>query len=483
MSRQVTILGAGLVGSLLAIILRKRGHEVALYERRQDMRGANISAGKSINLATSARGWKGLEIAGLKEELESMAIPMYGRFLHQADGNTAFQPYSRKNEAIYSISRGDLNKKLMSEAEKIGVKIFFEHRCTQVEVASNTVHFERADKSPLTVQADLLFGADGAFSALRESYTHLSRINCDQHYLEYGYKELCILPGKQGEWLMEKNALHIWPRGRFMLIALPNTDGSYTCTLFLPFEGEVSFDKLKTEQDVTRFFDEQFPDAKALMPELLHDFFANPTAALITTHINKWHYKNLSALIGDAAHAIVPFYGQGMNAGFEDCTILTGLLDKYGDDWDTILKEYDLRRRPNGDAVAALALLNFTEMRDKVADPNFLERKKIEKELGKRFPAQFVSVYEMVSFSHTPYDTAIKCIQAQDRLLERIMKQGDFFSNTGSSTLQSLSRSFGDGDDAPKHAGGEIGFNETLAAWVTEYHNEVQQLDFGNEAG
>jgi len=474
MSRQVTILGAGLVGSLLAIILRKRGYEVTIYERRPDMRSAAISAGKSINLAMSARGWKALELAGLKEEMEPIAIPMYGRYLHQPDGNTAFQPYGKNNEAIYSVSRGELNKKLMTLAEKQGANIHFEHRCTQVEVASNKLHFQH-DNQEKIVQADLLFGADGAFSALRESYTHMPRVNCDQVYLEYGYKELCILAGKNSEWVMEKNALHIWPRGKYMMIALPNTDGTFTCTLFMPFEGEMSFEKLKTEQDVTALFDKQFADAKALMPGLLEDFFTNPTSALITTHIFPWHYKDKSALIGDAAHAIVPFYGQGMNAGFEDCTILAGLLDsslsepalsdsRSGEgrgevNWAQLLNEYEARRKPNGDAVAQLALLNFTEMRDKVADPMFLERKKIEKELGKRYPEQFVSVYEMVSFSHTPYNTAIQCIQAQDRLLQRIMNEGDFFVNAGND-----------------------GFCQSLGEWVTEYHNTVQQLDFGNEA-
>ncbi len=457
--RQLTILGAGLVGSLLAIILRKRGYEVNLYERRPDMRSAAISAGKSINLATSHRGWKALELAGLKTEMEPLAIPMYGRYLHQPDGNTAFQPYSKNNEAIYSVSRGELNKKLMTLAEKNGVKIHFEHRCAHVDVANNVITFELADKSPKTVHADLLFGADGAFSALREAYTHLNRVDCDQVYLEYAYKELCILPGKNGEWLMEKNALHIWPRGNYMLIALPNTDGTFTCTLFMPFEGPVSFEKLKTEADVTAFFDKQFADAKALMPDLLKDFFTNPTSSLITTRINTWHYNDKSALIGDAAHAIVPFYGQGMNAGFEDCTILSSLLDKYGEDWSTILDTYQAMRKPNGDAVRQLALDNFTEMRDKVADPKFLERKKIEKELGKRYPDQFVSVYEMVSFSHTPYNTAIQCIQAQDRLLQRIMNEGDFFTNAEKS-----------------------GFCDNLGKWVKEYHAAVQQLDFGNEA-
>ena len=460
MSRQVTILGAGLVGSLLAIILRKRGYEVTIYERRPDMRSASISAGKSINLAMSARGWKALELAGLKDEMEPIAIPMYGRYLHQADGQTAFQPYSKNNEAIYSVSRGELNKKLMTLAEKNGVTICFEHRCTNVDVAANVLQFQHNDKE-ITVQADLLFGADGAFSALRDSYAHMNRVNSSQMYLEYGYKELAILPGENGEWKMEKNALHIWPRGKYMMIALPNTDGTFTCTMFMPFEGtDVCFAKLNTEQDVTELFNKQFADAVPLMPGLLEDFFMNPTSSLITTHIFPWHYSDKSALIGDAAHAIVPFYGQGMNAGFEDCSVLSTLLDTYNADWTTILKEYEKRRKPNGDAVAQLALLNFTEMRDKVADPQFLERKKIEKELGKRYPEQFVSVYEMVSFSHTPYNTAMQCIQAQDSLLQQIMKEGDFFTNI----------------DQP-------GFSDSLGTWVADYHNAVQQLDFGNEAG
>lgn len=456
MVRKVTILGAGLVGSLLSIILRKRGYEVYLYERRKDMRTAAIAAGKSINLATSARGWKALETAGLKNEIEELAIPMYGRCLHLLDGSTVFQPYSKNNEAIYSVSRGDLNKKLMTLAENLGVNIHFEHKCEHVDIAENKLHFQLADKSSKIVEADLLFGADGAFSALRESYTHLNRVNCDQNYLEYGYKELAILPGKNGEWLLEKNALHIWPRGNYMLIALPNTDATFTCTLFLPFEGEVSFEKLKTENDVTDFFNEKFADAKAIMPELLKDFFTNPTASLITTHISQWHFDDKSALIGDAAHAIVPFYGQGMNAGFEDCSVLNSLMDEYNDNWNTILTQYQHKRKPNGNAVAALALLNFVEMRDKVSDPMFLERKKIEKELGKRYPTQFVSIYEMVSFSHIPYDTALQCIKTQDVLLEQIMNEGDFFTNINNNK-----------------------FEIALDKWILEYHNAVQQLDFG----
>jgi len=458
MARSVTILGAGLVGSLLAIILRKRGYEVTIYERRPDMRKANIGAGRSINLAMSARGWKALDLAGLRQDMEALAIPMYGRYLHQADGSAAFQQYGKNNEAIYSVSRGELNKKLMTLAEQSGATIHFDHRCNKVDVANNIVYLREADGGKKTIQADLLFGADGAHSALRHSYIYTDRVNASQHYLEHGYKELSIPPMPDGTLQMEKNALHIWPRKNFMLIALPNTDGTFTCTLFFPFEGEPSFDTLKTKDDVLKFFKEQFPDAVPMMPTLLNDFFENPTSSLITTHIQPWHYKDKNALIGDAAHAIVPFYGQGMNAGFEDCTVLAGLIDKYGDDWTTILNEYDNKRKPNGDAVARLALLNFVEMRDKVADPAFLERKKIEKELGKRYPDQFISVYEMVSFSHTPYDTAMRCIEAQDRLLGHIMGEGDFFTNVEKS-----------------------GFGERLDKWMNEYHSAVQQLDFGNE--
>jgi len=469
MSRSVTILGAGLVGSLLAVMMRRRGYPVTIYERRPDMRSASIAAGRSINLAMSARGWKALELAGLKEEMEQLAIPMYGRYLHQSDGSTAFQPYGKNNEAIYSISRGELNKRLMTLAENQGANILFNHRCTQVAVQQNILHFDITDPAQhnaqassrdtttgghtqTTVAADLLFGADGAFSALRTSYSYMDRVNAAHHYIEHGYKELCIPPDEQGNWRMEKNALHIWPRKNFMLIALPNTDGSFTCTLFFPFSGNPSFEVLKTGEQVTAFFEKEFPDVIALMPTLLEDFANNPVSSLITTHIFPWHFEDKSALIGDAAHAIVPFYGQGMNAGFEDCSVLYELMETMGEDWTAILKQYESLRKPNGDAVAQLALQNFIEMRDKVADPTFLERKKIEKELGRKYPEQFTSVYEMVSFSHTPYEEAMRCIKAQDALLERIMSAGDFAANSTDAT-----------------------FTAQLDEWMSDYHHSVQQ--------
>ena len=469
MPRQVTILGAGLVGSLLAIILRRRQYPVTIYERRPDMRKAAIGAGRSINLAMSARGWRALELAGLKEEMETLAIPMTGRFLHMPDGSTATQPYGRNGEAIYSVSRGELNKRLMTLAEANGAEIHFGQRCARVDVVHNKLFMEEVSdlsNAPSNqqatapaqlneVSADLLFGADGAFSSLRTSYSQMDRVSASHQYIEYGYKELNIPPGENGTWMMEKHALHIWPRGKFMLIALPNTDGSFTCTLFMPFEGDNSFEVLQEAKSVKAFFEQYFADAIPMMPDYGEQFKVNPVASLITTHISQWHFKDQSALIGDAAHAIVPFYGQGMNAGFEDCTILDGLMEKHGEDWNAILPEYQRKRKPSGDAVASLALLNFVEMRDKVADPVFLERKKIEKEIGIRYPAQFTSVYEMVSFTHTPYATAMQCIEAQDKLLGRIMAAGNFADNCK-----------------------DAAFCRQLDEWMADYHHSVQQMDF-----
>lgn len=477
LKRDITILGAGLVGSLLAILLRRRGYPVTVYERRPDMRNAAIGAGRSINLAMSTRGWHALELAGLKEEMEALAIPMKGRFLHQPDGSTAFQPYGKNGEAIYSVSRGELNKRLMSLAEGSGAEIHFNKRCIRVDVPSNTIFLEETpdattptiqssnaatlqhSNTPTSRSADLLFGADGAFSALRTSYSHMDRVSARHDYIEYGYKELNIDPGGGGnKWRLEKHALHIWPRGKFMLIALPNTDGSFTCTLFMPFEGENSFAALRDDASVQAFFEKHFADAIPLMPDYLEQFRSNPIASLITTHISKWHHDDKSAIIGDAAHAIVPFYGQGMNAGFEDCTVLSRLMDEHGADWPAILTEYERLRKDNGDAVAELALMNFVEMRDKVADRRFLERKKIEKQIGNRYPEVFTSIYELVSFTHTPYATVMQCIGAQDRLLERIMSEGDF---------EELSEN--------------EAFNRRLDGWVQEYHEQVQALDFGGK--
>jgi len=424
MSKEVNIIGAGLVGSLLSIYLAKRGYKITMYERRPDMRTAKISAGKSINLALSDRGWRGLEGVGIADEIRKIAIPMYGRQIHNKDGSTVFQPYGKKDQAIYSVSRAEINMKLMDLAERAGIKINFNERCTQVDRKTLFAHFENEEtKKVSSATSDLLFGSDGAFSAARlNMQLSTDRFEYNQHYISAGYKELIIPPGKNGEFLLEKNALHIWPRGSFMMIALPNLDGNFTCTLFLPFEGEKSFDKLKTKEEVKKFFDEEFSTAVPLMPTLLEDFFHNPTSSLVTVKCFPWTFDNKIALIGDAAHAIVPFFGQGMNCGFEDCVVLNELIDKHKEDWNKIFPEYQQLRKPDGDAIADLAIANFVEMRDKTADPKFLLQKKIEARFNEKHPDKWVPLYTMVTYSpRIRYSTALKEGVRQQSIMDKVM--------------------------------------------------------------
>lgn len=425
---QIIIVGAGLVGSLWAIFLAKRGYEVHVYERRSDMREAGFVGGRSINLAMSHRGWKALEKAGIKDQIEAVAIPMPGRMIHSLDGQLAFQPYGKEGQAIYSVSRGGLNLKLLNIADNYhNVHFYFNQRCRNVNLETNEIRFENTQNGTTSsAQAPLIFGADGAFSAIRNSLQKVPLFNYAQSYLDYGYKELSIPPAADGSHQMEKNALHIWPRGKFMLIALPNVDGSFTCTLFLPFQGKSeAFERLQSNAQILDFFKRNFSDAVPLMPHLCEAFQQNPTAALVTIHCRPWHYEHRVALIGDAAHAIVPFFGQGMNAGFEDCTILDALMNDYQEDWTKIIDIYNQTRIQDGDAIAELALQNFIEMRDLVADPKFLLRKKIETHLAEKYPRAFLPVYSMVSFSHLPYSEALAEVNAQNRLFEQILKIED----------------------------------------------------------
>lgn len=425
MSKNVNIIGAGLVGSLVSIYLAKKGYNVNIFERRPDMRKAKISAGKSINLALSDRGWRGLEGVGIADEIRKIAIPMYGRYIHNKDGSTAFQPYGKKEQAIYSVSRAEINMKLMDLAEKAAnVKIHFNERCTNIDRNTLEASFVNDEtKKPTTVKSDLIFGADGAFAASRLNMQLSSdRFEYNQHYISAGYKELIIPPGPGESFLMEKNALHIWPRGSFMMIALPNPDGNFTCTLFLPFEGEKSFQNLKTKEQVQKFFNEEFPDAVPLMPTLIDDFFNNPTSSLVTVKCFPWTFDNKIALIGDAAHAIVPFFGQGMNCGFEDCVVLNELIDKHKEDWNKILPEYEALRKPDGDAIADLAIANFIEMRDKTADPKFLLQKKIEARFSEKYPDKWTPLYSMVTYSpHIRYSTALKEGARQEAIMQKVM--------------------------------------------------------------
>ena len=429
MSKNVNVIGAGLVGSLLSIYLAKKGYQVNIFERRSDMRKIKMSAGRSINLALSDRGWRGLEGIGIADDIRKIAIPMYGRYIHNRDGSSAYQPYGKKEQAIYSVSRAEINMKLMDLAERAAnVKIHFNERCTNVDRNKMEASFVNEEsKQTSTVKSDLIFGADGAFAASRLNMQLSSdRFEYNQHYISAGYKELIIPPGENGKFLMEKNALHIWPRGSFMMIALPNPDGNFTCTLFLPFEGEKSFDKLKTREDVKRFFEEEFSDAVPLMPTLLDDFFNNPTSSLVTVKCFPWVFDNKVALIGDAAHAIVPFFGQGMNCGFEDCVVLNELIEKHKEDWSKILPEYQLLRKPDGDAIADLAIANFIEMRDKTADPKFLLQKKIEARFSEKYPDKWIPLYSMVTYSpHIRYSTALKEGIRQEAIMQKVMAMPD----------------------------------------------------------
>src|SRR5512146_2850424 len=398
--QRITLIGSGLTGPLLAIELLRRGYEVELYERRPDMRQVHISAGRSINLAISTRGIHALQQAGLWEKMQSIIVQMRGRMMHSVSGELTFQPYGKdETEVINSISRAEMNIALMNAADEQGVRIHFQQRCTGFDLRSGAVHLRDEETGEeQTLETDLVIGADGAASAIRTEMLKLHRFNFSQQYLDYGYKELTIPAAADGRHAMEPNALHIWPRGNYMLIALPNIDGTYGCILFLPFEGKDSFEELDSEQKVARFFHERFPDAVPLMPQLTENFFANPTGAMVTVKCSPWHVDGRALLLGDAAHAIVPFFGQGMNCAFEDCAYLLGLLDRIGPDWTHLFSEFEGSRKADTDAIADLALENFIEMRDRVADPRFLFRKKVELALEARFPGHFVPKYAMVTF-------------------------------------------------------------------------------------
>jgi kynurenine 3-monooxygenase len=417
-ANNVTVLGAGLVGSLLSIYLAKRGLSVEMFERRNDMRIAQAERGRSINLALSERGWLALERVGIREQIEKVAIPMKGRMVHAVDGTQSFQPYGKEGQAIYSVSRSGLNATLMDCAQQLyNVPIHFEHRCTNVDFAHKQIQFETPGAS-VTKPFEILFGADGAFSALRYAMQRTDRFEYSQTYIDHGYKELTIPAGLNNTWLIEKNALHIWPRKNFMLIALPNLDGSFTCTLFFQFDGDESFSTINTPEKVKAFFEKYFADAIQWMPDYIDQYMHNPTSSLVTVRCFPWSHDD-ACLIGDAAHGIVPFFGQGMNAGFEDCRVLDELMNNHSD-WRLLFDEFQESRKPNADAIAELALNNFIEMRDLVADPHFLKKKKIEKRISELYPDTFVSAYGMVSFTNLPYSEALRRGREQNQVLEKL---------------------------------------------------------------
>lgn len=424
MLKKTIILGAGLVGSLLSLLLAKNGYQVSIFEKRPDPRKAGAEGGRSINLALSKRGKLALKQAGLEQAVEKLQIPMEGRMIHDLTGNLTFQPYGKKGQEIYSISRSGLNALLMNHAEDAGVKISFSQKIVDVDLEQNTIKVENYNEQTSQLEADLIVGADGAYSAVREVMRKTDRFNYSQFYIDYGYKELTIPASPAGDFVLARNALHIWPRGNYMLIALPNLDKSFTCTLFLPYHGEKSFEVLDGEEQIISFFKEIFPDVVDKMPTLVEDFLQNPTGSLVTISCYPW-VKNNAVLIGDAAHAIVPFYGQGMNAGFEDCSVFNDLLNRFPNDLEKVLQEFQFLRKPDADAISELALNNFVEMRDLVGDPQFLLRKKIEAKLHKLFPEEWIPLYSMVTFSDFRYSEALHLGKQQESVMMEVMNTPD----------------------------------------------------------
>ena len=423
MEKKVIIVGAGLVGSLWAVYMQKAGYQVVIYERRSDIRKAEISAGKSINLALSERGWNSLKAAGIEKEIEKIAIPMSGRIMHSTEGDLTYQAYGKKDEAIYSVSRGHLNAIMMDLAENKGnTKIHYQHRCLDADLEKGHITLKNLNTQEVFEdKADVIFAADGAFSAVRyNSMQKVDRFNFSQFYIEDGYKELLLPADENGNYKIEKNALHIWPRVRFMLIALPNEDGSFTCTLFMPFENDkYAFKQLDNDAKIEDFVKKVFPDFYELIPNLIENWHQNPLSSMSINRCFPWTVGKF-ALMGDSAHSTVPFYGQGMNAGFEDCFVMWELYNQHKD-WEKTFKEYQEIRKPDGDALQDLSLDNYYVMRDHVADEKFLLQKKIEAKIHELHPDKWIPLYSQVSFSNIRYSEAYKRGKIQEEIMQKVM--------------------------------------------------------------
>lgn len=429
-NQKIIVVGAGLCGTLLAIRLAQRGFQVSLHEKRPDMRKAEVEAGRSINLALSSRGLMALERVGLKEAILKECIPMKGRMIHPLNGAPFLSPYSgRAVDYINSVSRGGLNITLLNKAEAMdNIAITFNSNCQNVDLQeAKAVFKDTTTNTRKEEKGTVLIGTDGAGSAVRRSMmaqTIPLLFNYSQDFLRHGYKELSILPKDSGEYRIEKNALHIWPRGSFMIIALPNLDGSFTLTMFHPFDGDIGFHHLNTTEKVEAFFEAQFPDLLPHIPHYVEQYFKNPVGTLGTIKCYPWQAYGKVLIMGDASHAIVPFYGQGMNASFEDVRVFDDLLEEYGDNWEKVLLEFQEQRVANANAIADLAIDNFHEMQDRVDDADFIKKRKVEMQLEQQFP-DYYSKYSLVTFRpELPYAKAMQLGRAQDELLLRLCANG-----------------------------------------------------------
>ncbi len=419
-NKNIAIIGSGLIGTLLSIYLIKKGHKVTVFERREDIRKKGFS-GRSINLALSYRGIKTLKKIGIDSEILKLSMPMNYRVIHE-EKNTLKQNYGLKNEAIYSISRISLNKKMIDLAEKYGVTFIFNSKVWDINLptAEVVLNSEDNDKNHV-LKFDHIFGADGAFSKVRYKMQRKSRYDYSQKFLKIGYKELTIPAKNDGTHPLDKNGLHIWPRKKHMLIALPNLDGSFTATLFLPFEGENSFESIDSRKKIKLFFEENFPDLNEITESLIKNYQDNPVSALLTIKCFPWSYWDKVAVIGDAAHAMLPFYGQGMNAGFEDVFVLYQNLERYPENWELAFKNYEKERKPNTDAISEFSFLNYDEMSNKTADPHFILQKQIETYFSLKYPNQWKHKYSLISFSDTPYKEIMDIHSKQEQVMKEIL--------------------------------------------------------------
>ncbi|MAO72244.1 MAG: kynurenine 3-monooxygenase [Flavobacteriales bacterium] len=422
MQKEVTIVGAGLVGSLCSLFMTKRGYKVNVFERRKDLRSEIITAGKSINLALSTRGWTALKKAGVESEVKKIAIPVYKRVMHDENGKLTNQPYGNEGQCIYSVSRVLMNLLMMDLAEKNGANLNFNEKCIDADFNKKQVTFENTlTKKHKRINSDFIIGADGAFSKIRSQMVDKYNHHYEYNEIDHDYKELLIPAGTDGSYLIEKNALHIWPRGEFMLMALANLDGSFTCTLFAPKKGKNSFERLNNKKEVENYFKNLFPDFFEIVPNLYEQWQSNPKSNLGIIRTYPWHVDDSALLLGDSAHATVPFYGQGMNCGFEDCRILDELLEKNSEDINKCFKVFSKIRKPNGDGLQDLSMHNFIVMRDKTADPKFLIQKKIEKKFSNLYPKKWIPLYSMVSFSNISYKKAWNIGMKQEKIMKEIM--------------------------------------------------------------
>lgn len=419
----IIVIGAGLVGSLLSMFLARSGYQVEVFERGADPRQNGHNFGRSINLTLCERGLNVLDRVGVGSAVRDLTVPVYGRLIHDVEGKLTYQPYGNHREAIYSIERNELNKVLLDFAERnFRINFSFQQKCLDVDLAAPSVELKNQVTGETTRhQADRIFGADGAFSAVRQQMQKKTRLNFSQQYWSQGYKELQVPFSINKKWTQEKNVIHMWPRGNYMLLGFPNLDGSFTCSLHLPFEGPLSFESIRSEDDLRALFNDSFPDAVSMIPGLVSEFFAHSANFMITIKCAPWSYQGKVALIGDSAHSIFPSYGQGANAGFEDCAALFDCMEKYGDDWSRVLTEFEKLRHPNTDAIADLCIEHFHELRDHVGTPKFLLKKEIERKLNDAYPEKYLDLYSMISFTQMPYTEALRVDREQRAIVDRIM--------------------------------------------------------------